>query len=363
MGVFTQTATVGQMDRTGVSWPEAHTDAAKMAALAYAMADMYGFGTVRVPFDITAEAERLGCGIDMGDRTNPPLITSRAVQVDVMGGEFPEWMPMSPSEFMAEGGRPALVCDAVSACAKRADDEVAVVGGQLGPMGLLGQLMSVEALSMASFMNPDWVCGMTAKLSKIVAEYGAAQRDAGADVLLIIESESSADIIDPTEFWHLSGAHIKGLLPSGDVKTVLHMCGDTEPIIGQVAETGPDALSPDPKVPAAVIVEGLKGKMRAAGSVDPVGTLYQGTPEQIVAEARMYADAGFDVVIPGCGVAPGTPDENMMALAHALDRCSAPPSWGPAGDATSRCTRPGAPAGSSWSTTGGSCTSTRAPGR
>ena len=45
------------MDRCGVSWPEAHTEAEQMAALALANYENGCFENVGVPFCMTAEAE------------------------------------------------------------------------------------------------------------------------------------------------------------------------------------------------------------------------------------------------------------------------------------------------------------------
>ncbi|MBQ2762161.1 MAG: hypothetical protein IJF47_00395, partial [Candidatus Methanomethylophilaceae archaeon] len=71
VAVFTQSATIGQMDATGVAWPEAHSDAKMMAKLGAAQATVFGFEAVRSSFCLTAEAERLGCMVDPGkkDRT------------------------------------------------------------------------------------------------------------------------------------------------------------------------------------------------------------------------------------------------------------------------------------------------------
>ena len=62
--LFSQTATFGQMDACGARWPEANFDAEKMMVLALQPSEMFGFATARIPFDITAEAERLGCDVD-----------------------------------------------------------------------------------------------------------------------------------------------------------------------------------------------------------------------------------------------------------------------------------------------------------
>ena len=77
---FTQTATVEQMEACGAYWPEAHADAEKMATLAGAGHTEAGFEAVRVPFDITAEAEHFGCGIKAGDLKQQPSVIKHGVE-------------------------------------------------------------------------------------------------------------------------------------------------------------------------------------------------------------------------------------------------------------------------------------------
>ncbi|MDO5861375.1 MAG: MtaA/CmuA family methyltransferase [Thermoplasmata archaeon] len=317
VAIFTQSSTIGQMEATGASWPEAHRDPERMAKLGCAQAEIFGFESVRVPFDITAEAERLGCGVDLGTIDNPPFITSRVVTGDPCEGTLSELDLMDLSEYVS-GGATAAVVEAVSLSAKRMAGKVAVCGGMLGPMGLLGQLMSVESLALASFMDPEWIRRSSSTLSALQAEYAKAMKDAGADVLLIVESEAGADIIDPSGYNDFSGSFMRSIIPSGDVKTVLHMCGSCEPILGEIADCGVDALSPDQKVPAETIIEGLGGRIAVAGSVDPVGTLLLGGPDKIRKESRMYAEAGYEVIAPGCGIAPNTSNTNMRAFAGAF---------------------------------------------
>ena len=66
------------------------------------------------------------------------------------------------------------------------------------------------------------------------------------------------------------------------------------------------------------VVKKMNGCVAAVGAVDPVGTLLQKAPADVVAEAHMFADAGYAVITPGCGVAPQTPDDNLSALSSAF---------------------------------------------
>lgn len=315
VGIFTQSATVGMMETLGSPWPLAHTNANKMAALGCAQAEEFGFGTIRVPFDITAEAERLGCGVEMGSMKDAPSISSRVIPDSPMDGPLPDVDLMSPSEFVS-GGRPMVIDRALRLCSESIGDTHAIVGSLLGPVSLLGQMMGAENMAMATLLCPEWAERMCTRLSAILAEYGKAQRDAGADVITMVESVASPDVLDPANYWRLSGSRFSGIMPKG-VKSVLHICGSTEPILEDITRTGADAMSPDSKVSPSDVRSAL-GNMAVVGAVDPVGTLLLGTPAKVRTEARMYADAGYAVIAPGCGLAPLTPDANLMALANAF---------------------------------------------
>lgn len=328
--------------------------------------------------DICAEAGRLGCGVDLGTGDNLPTITERAIKADPVGGDIPDPGELIPLSEYVEGGRTKTVVDAVRICAKRCGGDVAVCGGIKGPLGVLAQMMGTENMALSVMLAPDKVRRWTDVLTPYQREYTRAMRDAGADVICVVEGVASPDVIGPDAFVEACGRHIRDVMPGGDTRTVLHICGSTEPILERISRTGADAFLPDNRVAADEVVSAMGGRMAAVGAVDPVGTLLMHGPERVAEEARMYADAGYAVIGPGCGLAPRTPDANLRALAGAFRRAgsqngytaprltrtwaSALLSWERAAGVTPPCTRPAAPAASWWSTTAASCTSIPARG-
>ena len=82
VAVFTQSATIGQMEKVGVSWPDAHYDAKMMAKLGAAQAEVFGFEAVRAPFCLTAEAESLGLKVDKGRQDRTPMIKAHPFEME-----------------------------------------------------------------------------------------------------------------------------------------------------------------------------------------------------------------------------------------------------------------------------------------
>ncbi len=318
VAVFTQSATIGQMDATGVAWPEAHSDAKMMAKLGAAQATVFGFEAVRSSFCLTAEAERLGCMVDPGKKDRTPMLKKHPFHFDPMMGEYDEPSIMDPEEFL-KGGRPATVIEATRLMAEEYGNEYAVIAGNTGPFTLAGHLVSTENLVFGIMMAPEEVVKWIDAVNPVVKAYSQALADAGADVIQMSEPSSSTDLLSPDMFTEYSGNYVKESLAKVDgAYSVLHICGDTGPILPLMADTGVTGCSVEEKVDSAEAVKINNGRIALVGNVGVVHPLLQGTPEDCAAAARRIADAGFNVISPGCGLSALIADENLKALVKAI---------------------------------------------
>lgn len=318
VAIFTQSATIGQMDKVGAAWPEAHKDAALMAKLAAAQADVFGYEAVRASFCLTAEAERLGCKVAVDKKDAAPMIKTHPFKFDPMTGEYDDpFSIMSVDEFAKEG-RVKVVQDAVSMLKKSHGDKYAIVAGNTGPFTLAGHMVSTENLIFGMMMAPEEVDKWVLAVTPIVKTYTQALLDAGADVVQCSEPSASTDMLAPDMFEEAAGSSIKNSLAKVSGMTSLHICGDTYPILDQMAELGVTALSVEEKVDPFKAIEKVAGKVAMVGNVGSVRPLYQGTPAEVKEAAIRSAQAGFNVISAGCGVAPASADENMQAMVDAI---------------------------------------------
>ena len=319
VAIFTQAATVGQMDKVGAAWPDAHKSADLMAKLGAAQADLFGFECVRAPFCLTAESERLGAKVQVEKKDAAPMIKAHPFKFDPMSGEYDDPAGlMAPEEFL-KGGRPAEAIKAMELLKKSHGEEFAVVAGNTGPFTLTGNLVNTENMVFGMMMCPEEVDKWVNAVTPIVTAYTNALMDAGADIVQCSEPSGSTDMLAPDMFEEASGCHIrKCLAPKADKYTVLHICGDTYPILDQMVATGVTGISIEEKVEPEKAVEKVGGKTVLVGNVGSVRPLFQGTPEEVEAAAKRSAAAGFNVISSGCGVAPSTPDANMEAMVSAI---------------------------------------------
>ncbi|MBP6021275.1 MAG: MtaA/CmuA family methyltransferase [Candidatus Methanomethylophilaceae archaeon] len=317
VAVFTQSATVGQMEKCGASWPEAHKKPELMAKLAAAQADCFGYEAVRASFCLTAEAERLGCKVQADKVDAAPMIKNHPFHFDPMTGEYDTPAIMDPKEFVKDG-RPKVVQDAVAILKKTHGKDYAIVAGNTGPFTLAGHMISTENMVFGMMMAPEEVDKWVDAVTPIVKCYTQALLDAGADFVQCSEPSSSTDMLAPDMFEEASGKAVRNSLGKVKGKTVLHICGDTYAILEQMVSTNVTGLSIEEKVDPDKAMEKMRGKIAMVGNVGSVKPLFQGTPAEVKAAATHSAKAGFNVISSGCGIASRTPDANMQAMVEAI---------------------------------------------
>ena len=319
VAIFTQAATITQMDKVGAAWPEAHKNAEAMAKLGTAQADVFGFECVRAPFCLTAEAERLGCRVQVEKKDAAPMIKEHPFKFDPMTGEYDDPAAiMAPEEFI-KGGRPAEAIKAMGIMKKSHGKDYALEAGNTGPFTLAGHMINTENMVFGMMMAPEEVARWVAAITPVVRVYTQALSDAGADVIQMSEPSGSTDMLAPDMFEDASGKYVKECLACvKDAFPVLHICGDTYPILDGMIDTGVKGLSIEEKVDPFKAAEKVKKRAALVGNVGSVRPLFQGTPEEVKEAAINCAKAGFTVISSGCGIATATPDANMKMLADTI---------------------------------------------
>jgi len=318
VAVFTQSATIDQMDAINTYWPEAHSDAKMMCELGAAQATVFGFEAVRSSFCLTAEAEALGCKVDPGKKDRTPMLKAHPFKFDPMSGEYDEPNLMAPEEFV-KTGRPAVIIEATKLMKEKYGKDYAVIAGNTGPFTLAGHLVSTENLVFGIMMEPEKVKQWVDAVNPIVKAYCQALSDAGADIIQMSEPSASTDLLSPDMFTEYAGSYVKNsLAATKGCDTVLHICGDTAPILGHMIDTGVTGLSIEEKVDSAKAVEIVGGRAALVGNVGVVAPLLQGTPEDCAAAGKRIAEAGFNVISPGCGLSALIPGANLKALVDSV---------------------------------------------
>lgn len=308
-----QTATYEQMEALSVYWPEAHHYAKEMAILASGAYSLLGFDAVRVPFCQTIEAEALGCTLKEGGREGLPSPLTHPYKI----GE----PPVFPEDFLSRGRVPQLI-EAIKLLKTMVGDKVAVIGGIIGPFSIAGSLVGVTELLVASFKQPVSVEPYLEVGERAGTMLARALIDAGADAICIEDMMASMDMISPKIYREVVQPWEKRQIEQlQDIPTILHICGKTDAVIKDMADTGVTAISVENKVDARSAKSKLAQTGRRVpliGGVDAVHTLFSGQPKDVEEEVVAALADGYDMIAPSCSIAPGTPNANLIAMVRAV---------------------------------------------
>ena len=319
--IFTTCDTIGMMKACGASWPEAHSDPQKMATLGCAQADYFGLESVRAGFCLTEEAEAFGCPIDMGTATSSPMLKGCRYTYNPMKRIYDEPDDLPDIDEFLNTGRVRTAIEAMSIMKRTHGEDYCVVGGNTGPFTLTGHLLNTENLVYSVWTEPERAQKWVGAIAPYCRAFGQALLDAGADIVQMSEPSASTDILAPTDFPVQSGQFVSRCLGSLKGYTILHICGDSAPIIPYMCDTGVTGISVEEKVPSEKAVEIANHRGCLVGNVGCAFPLFKGTPQDVAASAARSRDAGFDVISAGCGVPIGTPDDNIRALVREITGC------------------------------------------
>jgi [methyl-Co(III) methanol-specific corrinoid protein]:coenzyme M methyltransferase len=307
--------TTSGLGEYGYRFAEIHVDAEKMANAALATYKQFGFECVVVPFDMGIEAGALGCVVNYYDDGS-----SRIIYPTIKGkvSETIADLKLQVPADLASAGRIPLVLEAIAKLKAKVGGDVAIGSWVLGPFTLAGQLTDLNDLLKSSYKKPAMVNDLLSTLAQVLVDIVGLYRSAGADFITVREMGATSDVISPRMFESLILPHLQTVFRGIPSPRVLHICGDTNPIVTLMAQAGADALSVDQKNDLAA----SRGKLPEAllfGNIDPYNLLVQGTPETIHTGIRAILANGPDAVWPGCDIWPEVPPANFKALMDTME--------------------------------------------
>lgn len=319
----TQVAVVEAMNKINVFWPEAHSDAQKMADLGSSLYELIGLECARIPFCLTVEAEAMGCKVDLGGKDKTPQVSQTPFRngndIDV------------PSDFLSNGRIPTVL-EAVEKLKEKYADTIPIIVGMTGPFTLTGHLLGVENLIRYMKIKPNEIETAIENSLDACMDYAEAIEEVNPDVICVAEPTAAPELIDPLQFKSIVKPRLEDLASFIKTKKVLHICGSTQPIVRDMASIGFDGISVEEKVDVAQakqdIEKGWKtmrvgGKTmnmggasssKIIGNISTTQTLLSSSPEEVKAEVKKALEAGVDIVAPSCGLAPQSPLKNIKAM-------------------------------------------------
>ncbi len=192
----------------------------------------------------------------------------------------------------------------------------------VSPFTLVGEMRGVEELMMETFTEPSYVKDMLRLADETVTDYCDACLSTEADMIALCEPTASGSLISPEGFNEFSAPYMKACsnrIKNAGKVSMIHICGDTNDRLRDIAHMGANVFSMDAMVDVALASEHIDHAI--LGNIDPTQTLYSGTPEgvshEVFAIIAKASKIGF-ILGAGCDIAPGTPLENVEAIGRSI---------------------------------------------
>lgn len=302
----------------GITMAEYRFDPEKIAKAHIQAVEKYQLDGVFLDIDTATTAGAMGVPVEYPD-DEPARCVSRhplLESIDMVGD--------LPNVKVANNHGVQIWVEACRLLKEYFGDEVFVRGNadQL-PFSVASMMRGVENW-MLDLMDPSKEQYVTALLDYAVEtckEFSGLMMDAGADLISHGDSPAGPDMISPSMYERFALPYEKSVIDyihSRNSKHMLHICGNTNGILGHMAATGTDAVELDYKTDIRHIYEKLSDKLVLSGTIDPSGILYFGSVSDVKKMTRevldVYTDSPRLIVCSGCALPPGTPAENIKAM-------------------------------------------------
>lgn len=207
--------------------------------------------------------------------------------------------------------------DAVREYKRRVGGQYSIMGWVEGPAAEAADLRGLENFLCDLIEEPELSGELMDLCVEVAIDFARIQIESGADTIGIGDAicsqmsvELYRELVWPREQRLISAIRAMGAYVR------LHICGNITHLLPHLAQLDVNIVDIDWMVDMRHAREVLGPGKVLAGNLDPVSTIFRGTPDDIRRRSReIYAQVGNrSMVNAGCEIPPGTPYENLRAL-------------------------------------------------
>lgn len=296
------------MDIKGISWPDAHFDAVKMAELTYGIYENDGFENCGVPFCMTIEAEAMGAKVDFGTKVTEPRVNFYPMK------SISDYVKLK--ELDVNTGRTKVVVDAIKYL-KNKDADVPIIANVVGPISVATSLIEPTVFYRELRKDIENVHRFLEFVTENIIKFAKAQIEAGADLIAIADPSATGEILGSKKFEEFVVPYINKILDSlnegeNDVPSIVHICGRLKTIYPQLNSIHSLGISFDSITDEKQVVSNVLNKA-IMGNVSTFALEY-GTYEKVGEIGRKCIKNGVDILSPACGIGARTPIKNIQSM-------------------------------------------------
>ncbi len=201
--------------------------------------------------------------------------------------------------------------------AEQGGNDYPVMGWVEGPIAEAVCLRGMSDFMVDLLEDLGFARDLMAWIVELEIDFARAQIAAGCHIIgmgdaaaSLISAELYEAEVLPGEQQIVAAIHEAGALAR------LHICGNTNHILRQMAETGCDIIDLDHLVKMENARPEMGPETVLLGNFDPVSVLCDGTPQQVYEACRQCHEWGRPryIVGSGCETPPDTPEANIRAM-------------------------------------------------
>jgi MtaA/CmuA family methyltransferase len=298
-------------DLAGAKYSDYATDYRVQAAAQLDIAESFDFDHVSVISDPCCEAADCGAEI-LFTSDLPPAVSEEHSLLREKGDLLSLQVPDPHS-----GPRMSNRLLAVEELATSIGGERLVEGWVEGPCAEAADLRGINRIMLDFYDDPAFVRDLVDFIVEMEVAFGAAQVEAGADIIGI--GDAAASLVGPKiygEFIWPAEKRIVDALHALGTRVRLHICGNSAELLPAMGQLGCEIVDVDSVVPMSHARASVGAGQALCGNIDPVRVMLNGTPSSIhAALAACHGEAGDRYVVgAGCEIPRGTPMQNVRAL-------------------------------------------------
>lgn len=301
----------------GIPYHEFCLQAGKMVEANIRCHEDFGVDIVTVMSDPYGEAVDYGMAVEFPENENPHAL--RPLWTDTPNADILPMPKIQDTRRMKERLR------AIRLYAERLKGICPIAGWVEGPVAEYCDLRDINAAMVDFAEEASYVEEILSKLTHQAIYYSEAQLAAGADIIGI--GDAACSLLGPVLYKKYGFFYEKSLVEAIHAKgglVKLHICGNIEPLLPQIAALEADIVDVDWMVDFHYAAEILHGHSAVCGNIDPVTILLQRTPEEVkeAVQACLLAGNETSIISGGCETPPTTPYKNLRAIDEALSAWS-----------------------------------------
>jgi len=297
----------------GVKLKEYYTDGETMARAQIVAYEEYGHDAISIFSEVGIIAEAMGSDFDYPDEDLPILKTPALIKQKIDDIKIPN---------PRRDGRLPVYLEAIDYAYQAIGDKVPILAYIPAPFTTGMMLSDAHQFLIQTIREPDKIHKIMKKSldAAIQSCYGII--DAGG-LPILVDPLASSSVISPKAYRDFALPYEQALidfLHRYDFDVILHICGETEPILGLILESGADLISLD-RVELSLAIQRLSKKLRIIGNFDTSAIAFSSSrdiKDKVIKMVKqgITSEKGY-IAATGCEVPIRAPFENVKTFIKA----------------------------------------------